>query len=360
MPILNLINGLFRAKVFGTPFYTHYYVSRRCYFRCKMCSIWKYGDKEEEPSLPVIEKIADRMSRMKVSNVVFTGGEPFIRDDLPEIVEVFSKRGMTVRLQTTGAPNISEERFERAISAGVQHLTISLDTLDKKKQDDICRSKGLWESAVNLIKAGVSLLPKGVVVVNTVVTSQNIRELPRIVEFVTSLDAYSSIVPVHLVNSPDKPNPIRSYCEEFSFKESDFPIIKDVYNVLLDMKKDGLNIGSSSKFLRDSMEVIISGNQKWRCDAGKYYFVVYPDGAVSLCDDFPPRWNILDESFLEEFRSPETRADITRSILGCDGCIYGCWRETSYLLSDVRVLFEQSLTFGKRILFGLKKRGKRN
>src|SRR4030042_1637481 len=119
MSITNLVNGLIRSKIFGTPFYSHYYITRRCFFRCRMCSIWKHGDKKEEPPLDVIEKIADKMSLMKVANVVFTGGEPFIREDLPEIVKIFTNKGITVRLQTTGAPNITDEMFEKAISAGV-------------------------------------------------------------------------------------------------------------------------------------------------------------------------------------------------------------------------------------------------
>jgi len=352
MTIIKLANGLIRSKLTGSPFYSHYYVTRRCYFKCRMCSIWKYGDKNEEPGLDVIEKIADKMSRMNLINVVFTGGEPFIRKDLPEIVKIFTRKGINVRIQTTGAPNISDDMIKETISAGVKHMTVSLDTLDKAKQDEICQSKNLWDSAVRVIKLAIKSLPKGVVVVNTVVTRKNYAELPQIVKFVTSLGAFSSFVPVHLVKRPEIENPIRAFYDEFNFNESDIPELRKVYHELIDMKRDGYSIGSSTRFLKDSLETIISGNQKWKCDAGKYYFVVYPDGSVALCDDFPAKWNILDPTFIEKFRSLETKKEINKMIASCPGCIYGCWRETSYILSRPSVLFEQTKNFGKRLIFG--------
>jgi MoaA/NifB/PqqE/SkfB family radical SAM enzyme len=357
MSVGNIINGLLKSKISGAPFYSHYYITRRCLYRCKMCSIWKNGDKKEEPSLEIIDKIASRMSEMNVSNVVFTGGEPFLRPDLHDIVKIFKDKGLSVRLQTTGASYIKDAMLEKVINAGVQHITISLDTLDSKKQDEICQSKDLWESAVRAIKLSVELLPRGVVVANTVVSKMNIEELPKIVEFITSIGAYSSLVPVHLTDNPEERNPIRCYEDAFILRETDIPTVERVYKDIFRMKKEGYKIGSSSKFLHDSFSTILTRNQKWSCDAGKYYFVIYPGGDVAICDDYPPNWNILDPYFIENFYGDKSRKIISELIENCRGCIYGCWRETSYLLHHPGVLLEQGKNFGRRILFGMKKTG---
>ena len=56
-------------------------VTYRCNAKCNMCDVWHYPTKpSEEISLDVIKKLLE----MFFVNV--TGGEPFIRQDLPEII----------------------------------------------------------------------------------------------------------------------------------------------------------------------------------------------------------------------------------------------------------------------------------
>ncbi len=62
-------------------------VTYRCQMRCKMCNIWQFPtDESKEISPKDIEKI----SNLKFINI--TGGEPFQRKDIEDIVAVcFSK-----------------------------------------------------------------------------------------------------------------------------------------------------------------------------------------------------------------------------------------------------------------------------
>ena len=55
-----------------------------------------------ECTLSEIEVIADNLADMGVAIVLLTGGEPFIRKDLPEIIYAFESRGVHVRMQTNG------------------------------------------------------------------------------------------------------------------------------------------------------------------------------------------------------------------------------------------------------------------
>ena len=66
-------------------------VTNRCQSRCKTCGIWKiYPNKWQDPSnelkLDEIEKIFKSIGS-KIYFFNLSGGEPFLRDDLPEIVE---------------------------------------------------------------------------------------------------------------------------------------------------------------------------------------------------------------------------------------------------------------------------------
>ena len=55
----------------------------RCQMRCKMCNIWKNPTKKSEE---IQAKDLEILPQLKFANV--TGGEPFIRQDLEDIVEV--------------------------------------------------------------------------------------------------------------------------------------------------------------------------------------------------------------------------------------------------------------------------------
>lgn len=62
-------------------------VTYRCNARCQMCNTWKYPSRgEEEIGVEVYEKLPF----METVNV--TGGEPFLRDDLNEIISLLKKK----------------------------------------------------------------------------------------------------------------------------------------------------------------------------------------------------------------------------------------------------------------------------
>lgn len=69
----------------------------RCQMGCKMCHIWKNPtDKNKE----ITAKDLEKLPHMRSTNI--TGGEPFLRDDLEEIVEVVLKRSDRLVISTSG------------------------------------------------------------------------------------------------------------------------------------------------------------------------------------------------------------------------------------------------------------------
>jgi len=82
----------FHCYFSSIPFYTIFYVTAQCNARCVHCFNWEliegYADRNEL-SIDEIELIAKNWGRMLIVNLA--GGEPYLRDDLPEIVRVFKK-----------------------------------------------------------------------------------------------------------------------------------------------------------------------------------------------------------------------------------------------------------------------------
>ena len=72
-------------------------VTYRCNARCNMCNVWEHPTKPaEEIGLEVIEKLPP----MRFCNV--TGGEPFVRRDLPDIVEILNRKAGRIVISTNG------------------------------------------------------------------------------------------------------------------------------------------------------------------------------------------------------------------------------------------------------------------
>ena len=72
-------------------------VTYRCPMRCKMCNIWDHPTEKHK------EITADEIKRLpKVKFINITGGEPFIREDLAEIVEVCYTKSPRVVISTSG------------------------------------------------------------------------------------------------------------------------------------------------------------------------------------------------------------------------------------------------------------------
>jgi radical SAM protein with 4Fe4S-binding SPASM domain len=69
----------------------------RCINKCQMCHIWKYPTKEKEEFRPSLLK---KLPRLSFCNV--TGGEPFLRDDMEEIVDILQEKSRRVVISTNG------------------------------------------------------------------------------------------------------------------------------------------------------------------------------------------------------------------------------------------------------------------
>ncbi|MFH1642936.1 MAG: radical SAM protein [Nanoarchaeota archaeon] len=72
-------------------------VTYRCNARCNMCDVWQYPTKPaDEIGLEVVRKLPEMFF------VNITGGEPFIRQDLPEIVTELRKKAKRIVISTNG------------------------------------------------------------------------------------------------------------------------------------------------------------------------------------------------------------------------------------------------------------------
>ncbi len=117
----------------------------RCPMQCRMCNIWQYPtDKKEEI------KAEDLKSLPKLKFINLTGGEPFIREDLPEIVEECYRHAPRIVISTSGW---FEDRViklaERFPNIGIR---ISIEGLSGKNDELRGRQGGFDKGLRTLLK----------------------------------------------------------------------------------------------------------------------------------------------------------------------------------------------------------------
>ncbi|MCG8467429.1 MAG: radical SAM protein, partial [Gemmatimonadetes bacterium] len=117
-------------------------VTDRCNLRCTYCMPEEGLDWIPKPEMLAYEEIAEivrQMAREGLERVRVTGGEPLIRRDLPDLIDMIARvPGIDDISLSTNA--ILLPRFARSLrDAGVGRVNISLDTLDRDRFEEIAR-----------------------------------------------------------------------------------------------------------------------------------------------------------------------------------------------------------------------------
>lgn len=98
-----------------------------CGSDCKKAS--SVHDMPSEDFLKVIDSLLPHVDPHRL-NIVITGGEPLLRNDLDEVGRELYKRELPWGIVTNGML-LTEERFRRLREAGIHNLTISLDGFEE-------------------------------------------------------------------------------------------------------------------------------------------------------------------------------------------------------------------------------------
>lgn len=331
----------------NSPFYIQFFINSRCNLKCKMCGIVSSNKAYKEVSLDDIRKIVKNLVKIGAGVVLLTGGEPFLREDLPEIVRIFTENGLNVRLQTAGLMT-KREALKACVEAGAKDICVSLDSLDEGKQDFINGVEGSWRKAIQTIANISELFPKKgkVCALGCVLSSYNFEEIPLIVKFATKIGWYLSLVPVH-INQQENSYAFRSHDKSFAFKPDQIKLIDELFEKLFVMKRKGFNLFDSETYLKSSLYFIKHGAPLWRkkgiCDSPNLYFVILPNGDFSVCCDkrLVNRVSLMDDRFPEIFFDKKFRDEIHEITSKCTGCQYGSYPEMSLMVRDLRTVVER-------------------
>ena len=129
----------------------------------------------------VIDKVWD----LAIPHIVFTGGEPTLREDLPELIAYAEQKGMIAGLNTNGRRLSQPDYVQTLVDAGLDHVQITLESHLSVIHDEMVNCTGAWKQTVAGVKNAVK--SKLFVMTNTTLLQPNSIHMNELLEFLTTL-----------------------------------------------------------------------------------------------------------------------------------------------------------------------------
>jgi MoaA/NifB/PqqE/SkfB family radical SAM enzyme len=147
--------GLKKIEPFSQKFSAPLRVDLSVTFRCQNSCVHCYAGgshQTDELSTGEWKRVIDRLYRVGVFILTFTGGEPTLREDLPELLSYGQQRGLVTGLITNGR-NLSDENYVRVLEeSGLDFIQVTLESHKPEVHDLMTGVKGSWNETVAGIK----------------------------------------------------------------------------------------------------------------------------------------------------------------------------------------------------------------
>lgn len=268
-------------------------------------------------SLTQIRRLVDKLSELQVFQIAIGGGEPFLRPDLPEIVNIIRRRGILPNITTNGTLLTGTTLEEIADKIGC--LKISFETGNFSKKIEPANSAGV---------------PFGI---NLILTQENIARIEDILSLCSRLGAKN----VTLL----RPKPSSRNLEWWRTHRPQtvkYLRLAERLDKLKNKFKDiQITVDCALSFLmKDVPRSALEYRGVYGCSAGERFVFIAPNGDVYPCSqfvdtdylignalkgDFANLWN--ESPVLTKFRKfrendafSETFCAKCRNVRNCGGC----------------------------------------
>ena len=323
---------------FARPYWVFISLSHKCTYNCQMCGVVKILKNYELPA-EIAKKAFDEIAAWKSDCVItLTGGEPFLREDIFELIKYAVQRKLVIEVVSNGSL-INEEFADKIITSGLNNIAISLDGAKESTHDHI-RAQGSFNKVIkalgNLVEAKKKRGKGPQISVWTTIMKENVSELFDIISVVKKMGVECLIYHPVVVAQDDMQN--TSDHAPFWIRGDNVNVLKEQIDRIGEYRdKHGL-----VSFLHDPYmwlghfknELI---KKDWKCNP--FVFInIGPDGEMRSCG--AAFGNIKDMSLEECLNTKE--AFYSRYLMKeCQKpCLQTCWANSdSDSLEDIVNVF---------------------
>lgn len=282
-------------------------VTYRCNARCNMCDVWNHPTKpSEEIGLDVFEKLP----QMFFTNI--TGGEPFVREDLPQIVEILRKKSQRIVISTNGFFTDRIVRLcEKYPDIGIR---ISMEGLEKTNDAIRKIPEGFKRTVETLDK----LRKMGIKDIGLAMTVQDINAKDLVPLYVMANEYGYEFATATLHNS-------HYFCKwdnKINAKDMVIEEFKRLIKLLL--RSNRIKDWFRAYFNYGLIQYIMGRKRLLPCEMGQDGFFLDPYGDILPCNGMDTKQamgNLKNQSWDEIWNSKQ--AQIVRNMV--KSCDKNCW-----------------------------------
>jgi len=301
----------------GKPLAVSLEVTHNCIAKCIMCNIWKIPG--QVPNLPLTEQIRILSSDL-LSDIVeldITGGEPFLRDDLPDLFSAVCdlKKNHAKSLQAVAVTSNgfltsriladAEKILPKLRDVGIDLIMVCAMDAVGELHERIRNYKNAWakvDQTVQGLKALRNKFPNLIIGLKTTVLPLNVGELDKIADY-ADINGLFTIISPCIITKGRYLNP--DLADALIFSPKNIEAMIQFFQ------------GGSSRWSYHENRLVSyfqKGVIKKPCTCGFNYFFVRSNGDMFLCP-------LLDESVgnvrkvpLEKLFSSEKASRMRRRI----------------------------------------------
>lgn len=331
--VLSIIKNI--ANIKQKPSFVTFFVTWRCNSRCVMCDVWKKQEKNAL-TLEEIEKIFKQLKG--IGAIRISGGEPFLRGDLAEIINIIDKTASPNLIHITSNGFLTDKIIADVMNINSPeklHIKISIDGMEER-HDKVRGVAGAYRNAMNTIKelAELKESKKFYLGVNqTIVGPEGMKdyfELSRILKglgvMVHPVLAYVNTTALYNERDSVKAKPSFSPYGNFDKKELAVFIKKLIKETgSFGDFKEAL---TKKYYLKGLYNRVIEGKNKPKplCAALKSHLRILPNGDVPVClYNSTIVGNLREKNLKELWFGKDKKVEESRQwVKKCSGCWAGC------------------------------------
>ncbi|NQV01640.1 MAG: glycosyltransferase [Bacteroidia bacterium] len=317
-------------------------VTNRCNHQCGMCYYHEHLNVDKnELSIGEYQKIAASLEKLNI--LWISGGEPFLRSDLHEICKVFVDTNKVdhIFIPTNGSnPDKIVEITNKIIVENPEvRLTLMFSMEGRQELHDTIHGKsGAFASVEQSIKKLIFLRAKQFkhrhsfgILLNSVVTSQNIHDIIPLMEYARNhlmIDSHS-FTPMRGQGRDESHQP-PSGKELLALYEQANPFFDFYTKRSKQPAKKTVRIHEWMNRRYNLWVHILDGGQlPFDCQAGNFIGVLEPDGGVRICELKPVAANVRDYGYNFPKAWFSAMADKTRETKHSCSCTHACFLNAS-------------------------------
>jgi radical SAM protein with 4Fe4S-binding SPASM domain len=302
-----------------------WHVTERCNLRCAHC--YQDSHSGDELGFRELSLILDQFKnllnlwqtdseRPVRGHITVTGGEPFVRQDFPELLEIFADHGNCFGFAIlTNGSFIDASTVRRLRKLGPEFVQVSIE--GSRESHDMIRGRGEFDRAVEAIECLVRARVR--TFISFTAHRSNFREFREVAELGRRLKV-ARVWADRLI-----PNGWGAGLAEQILTPNE---TREFFQIMHKARTDAARrwFGSTEIAMHRALEFLLAGGNPYHCTAGDTLITVMPNGDVYPCRRMPVRvGNLLETSLAKLYYENDflrSLRDRSRRSEGCEGCCY--------------------------------------